>query len=407
MKSLRIIFLTIFIMLLTSVSVYAQSGIEAADITEAATSLDGDESPTTGGHAIIYHLNGGVNNPANPVSYEPGKKTPLKKATREGYSFAGWHVDKELNNKIKAISPMASTDINLYAKWKPKSFSIKYVVKTGLVKKVKKNKLNPKKYTPDIGVEGFYAPVAVGYSFRGWYKDPEFTSLCENIPAETLGKMKLYAKWTEGKLKISFDLNGADGEAPGIVECDSSEEVSLPYPSVKVEGKKFYGWNTKPDGTGLEYVGNVQGLYSTGVDNTMTLYAQWIDNDAVQDKMAEEIVKLVNQARKSAGVAPLNTHPALVVAANVRAEEISVLQDHVRPNGKGGLSAIEEAGYKGSSFAENIGWGYEDASHVMEAWLASKAGHRDNILSAVYTDIGVGCYEKDGVWYFVQCFGKP
>lgn len=409
MKRFRLSIITIMAVLSMTLPVFADSASDKFVMDEeicVTTSGDGQEKDIAGESTITYHLNGGVNNSANPTSYVPGKKTALKPAAREGYKFAGWYVDKELNNKIKSISAMASGNIDLYAKWKPKSYSIKYVIKTGLVKRVKKNKLNPKKYTPDTGINEFYAPMAEGFSFRGWYKDPEYTTPCETISANTIGKLKLFAKWTEGPLTINFDLNGAEGEAPTAIQCDSAQKVSLPLPSVSKIGCRFYGWNTKADGSGNKYIGEIQGLYSTNADNSLKLYAQWIENDKVQEAMAKEIFDQVNEVRETAGLAPLNHHSALMVAANVRAEELSIVQDHVRPSGKGGLTAIEEAGYKGSSFAENIAWGYADSKSVMKAWLDSKQGHRENILSTTYTDIGIGCYEKDGTWYYVQCFGK-
>ena len=41
----------------------------------------------------------------------------------------------------------------------------------------------------------------------------------------------------------------------------------------------------------------------------------------------------------------------------------------------------------------------------MAAWMSSE-GHRANILRASYGSIGVCCLQIDGVYYWVQLFGK-
>ncbi|MBQ5563228.1 MAG: hypothetical protein IIT39_07570, partial [Clostridia bacterium] len=53
---------------------------------------------------------------------------------------------------------------------------------------------------------------------------------------------------------------------------------------------------------------------------------------------------------------------------------------------------------------ENIAYNYSSAAKdVMNMWMNSK-GHKDNILSSKYKNIGVGLYVKDGRYYWVQIF---
>ena len=45
-------------------------------------------------YTINYNLNGGVNHPENPESYdEAAGRFDLKEPSREGYSFLGWYIE--------------------------------------------------------------------------------------------------------------------------------------------------------------------------------------------------------------------------------------------------------------------------------------------------------------------------
>ena len=70
---------------------------------------------------ISYELNGGINHNLNPVRYADGSDgIVLYDASREGYRFTGWYLDKELKNRVEGnlinVSEMASP-VMLYAGW--------------------------------------------------------------------------------------------------------------------------------------------------------------------------------------------------------------------------------------------------------------------------------------------------
>lgn len=67
-------------------------------------------------YAIMYHLNGGVNDAANPTTYDESQTIQLKAPTREGYTFMGWYTDSAFTNKVTEI--VGTTGVQeLYAKW--------------------------------------------------------------------------------------------------------------------------------------------------------------------------------------------------------------------------------------------------------------------------------------------------
>jgi len=117
-----------------------------------------------------------------------------------------------------------------------------------------------------------------------------------------------------------------------------------------------------------------------------------------------QVVELVNQERKKAGLSPLEIDTNLANAAQVRAKELVDNFSHTRPNGSSCFTAFSEAGVEYISVGENIAAGYSTPEKVVEGWMNSE-GHRANILGD-YTHIGVGLQVIDSgyQYYWVQCF---
>ncbi|HIU67844.1 MAG TPA: CAP domain-containing protein [Candidatus Caccomorpha excrementavium] len=126
--------------------------------------------------------------------------------------------------------------------------------------------------------------------------------------------------------------------------------------------------------------------------------------DSVQDtSFAAQVVKLVNEERKKAGLSELTVDLKVQSAANVRAKEIVSSFSHTRPDGRQFSTALTEAGVSFRGSGENIAWGQRTPEAVMQAWMNS-SGHRANILNARYTSIGVGYYVVNGTPYWTQLF---
>ncbi len=113
---------------------------------------------------------------------------------------------------------------------------------------------------------------------------------------------------------------------------------------------------------------------------------------------AYEVLDIVNQERKNNGLEPLVINEYLMEAAMVRAAETTILFAHVRPNSTNCFSASSLMS------GENIAYGDATPKSVMESWMNSE-GHRNNILTADFKTIGIGCFEINGRLYWVQCFG--
>ena len=119
----------------------------------------------------------------------------------------------------------------------------------------------------------------------------------------------------------------------------------------------------------------------------------------------DEVIRLVNIERQKNGLSPLKKNNELCNVATARANEITVLFEHTRPNGSSFSTIMKEFNISYRAVGENIAAGQRTAAEVMDDWMNSQ-GHRENILSTYFGEIGVGCVKvKDdyGV-YWVQIF---
>lgn len=139
-----------------------------------------------------------------------------------------------------------------------------------------------------------------------------------------------------------------------------------------------------------------------GVIDTPAVQTPYYD----QPDMEAEVLRLMNEQRVANGLNPLVMNDKLSIAADIRAREIVELFSHTRPNGTSCFTVAAEVGYTYRMAAENIASGYNTAAWVMEGWMNS-TGHRNNILNGSLTEVGIGCVQYDGHYYWVQFFGTP
>jgi uncharacterized protein YkwD len=119
------------------------------------------------------------------------------------------------------------------------------------------------------------------------------------------------------------------------------------------------------------------------------------DNVAVVDQAT---LCLLNQQRAAQGVAPLVENAALSSASAGYSQRM-VAQGffaHQSPDGGTLVDRLTGAGYLGDDepwlVGENIGWGQGGLAtprSMVSAWMNSP-GHRENLLSADYTEVGLG-----------------
>lgn len=171
--------------------------------------------------------------------------------------------------------------------------------------------------------------------------------------------------------------------------CTSLKGVKLPATIQYVHNVAF------PAATVLECEN--QSLSKFGTNGLAPIQPVQITGKNCYDE-AYAVLELVNAERAREGLEPLSMDKTLLDCAMRRSAELSLLFSHTRPDG----ACIFEM--NSLIYAENVAAGQGSAAEVMESWMNS-SGHRQNILTADYRTIGIGCFQIGGRYYWAQNFG--
>lgn len=115
---------------------------------------------------------------------------------------------------------------------------------------------------------------------------------------------------------------------------------------------------------------------------------------------------------QNGALAQLTLNPVLVHAAQIKADDMAARGyfSHNTPDGKEPWYFLDQVGYTYDAAGENLAVNFTESSDVTRAWMNSP-GHRANILSGKYTEIGIataqGQYKGAPAIFVVQFFGHP
>lgn len=122
-----------------------------------------------------------------------------------------------------------------------------------------------------------------GYSFVGWSLTPSATGTCyipeeevTNLAPKSTKEVTLYAQWDNEFYSINFDGNSCDGgSCESLTNVGKNTYYQLPKTGFYKAGYEIAAWNTKADGSGINYPINaaIKGIAKAG--QTVTLYAVW------------------------------------------------------------------------------------------------------------------------------------
>ncbi|MFE9294523.1 CAP domain-containing protein [Streptomyces niveus] len=121
---------------------------------------------------------------------------------------------------------------------------------------------------------------------------------------------------------------------------------------------------------------------------------------------ADQVTTLVNAERAKAGCGPVSANSQLQTAALRHSQDMAAKDyfDHNSPDGKDPGDRITAAGYRWTTYGENIARGQQTAAEVMKGWMNSP-GHRANILNCAFKEIGIGVHDASGGPWWTQAFG--
>ena len=101
-----------------------------------------------------------------------------------------------------------------------------------------------------------------------------------------------------------------------------------------------------------------------------------------------DLLHCINAHRSPSGLAAFVWNDTLAEGALVRSVEIVSCFGHERPDGTDFFTVCEPA------MAENLARGYFDttAEEIVEKWMESDSGHKQNILDSSFTSVGIHVY---------------
>ena len=264
------------------------------------------------GFNIAFNKNSGTGSMSNQsVQINKTKTISTNSFTRTGYSFAGWATSSGGSvvysngqtltavqvNEIFASKGLNGT-LNLYAKWSANTYTITLnndgattAGSTAIYEKYATGFYKESGCTNQItaGANKITVPEKTGYTFGGYYTVSGGTGeqylTAEGYLSGTASTSHfsaagtLYAKWTAKTFTISYNANGGSGSAMDSSTLTYNSAFTLSSNAYTAPaGHAFASWNTKADGTGINYTSmdmsasQVNTLFSNG---SRTLYAIW------------------------------------------------------------------------------------------------------------------------------------
>ena len=112
-----------------------------------------------------------------------------------------------------------------------------------------------------------------------------------------------------------------------------------------------------------------------------------------------EVIRLVNAERSKNGLSPLTANWELSRVARYKSQDMADngYFSHTSPTYGTPFQMMKSFGLSCRTAGENIAYGQRTPQAVVNAWMKS-SGHRANILSSSFTQIGVGDVASGNYW---------
>lgn len=226
--------------------------------------------------------------------------------------------------------------------------------------------------------------------------------------------------WTEKKCSgtMYINISSCSARKEGL---QGSEVVSYKYygDAVNIAALTDTGYYKLDDGTYVhsDYLSESKPVATTvpatakpTVQDNTTPTSTITDSPVNCTAEEAEVFRIVNEIRVSYGLKPYKWDTNAYKAAKARCTEIEQNFSHLRPDGSNFKTIYgysdDELWYKFCSVGENLGSGQPTAQRVVDSWMASTKGHRENILNPDFENLAVafGTYNDAYKYYWVQEF---
>jgi uncharacterized repeat protein (TIGR02543 family) len=156
-------------------------------------------------YSITYDLKGGINASANPSEYSiESNDIALASPSKKGNTFTGWTYDTAAAPQLNVMINKGSTGNKTYtANWISNIYTVILNDNGGTG-----TELTTYTYGTTTVLPTDY--VKQGYTFAGWYDNPEFNGRPITVlTSDSIGKITLYAKWVSDDVPDTGDKNNA------------------------------------------------------------------------------------------------------------------------------------------------------------------------------------------------------
>lgn len=226
-----------------------------------------DVIPLSESHAkVTFDTNGGDTKNSSILTLRGQSVSEEIPPEKRDCEFVGWYTNPEGKGEPwDFVMDKASSDMTLYAKYRPLQFNVTFDAQGGSCD------VKQKDYSFGLAMGELPVPTRTNYQFIGWYTRADGNGdLYTNSTIMPRSDTKLYAAWLQEGKSLVVDFSGNGGEL-------DSEKVLVPYntaissfPNATRKGYTFVEWNSKADGIGDTYNKNTKVIH-----NNLTLYAIW------------------------------------------------------------------------------------------------------------------------------------
>ncbi len=227
--------------------------------------------------------------------------------------------------------------------------------------------------------------------------------------------------WTEKKCSgtMYINISSCSARKEGL---QGSEVVSYKYygDAVNIAALTDTGYYKLDDGTYIhsDYLSESKPVATTvpkaakpAVQDNATPAPVITDSSVNCTAEEAEVFRIVNEIRVSYGLKPYKWDTNAYKAAKIRCDESFNVFSHLRPDKTKfytvyGVNSEEARDTVFKNVGENLGSGQPTAQRVVDSWMASTKGHRENILNPDFENLAVafGTYSDAYKYYWVQEF---
>ena len=187
----------------------------------------------------------------------------------------------------------------------------------------------------------------------------------------------------------------------GVVNAsnDTNEVISTDIDVEDVSGDELQAVQDKEVVDSSEYV---------DVSQAYSLLNSFRNETNVWYWNSDDTTKTVLNTNENTQLKALQRDADLEKVAKQRAKEIAESFSHTRPDGS---SCFVIYPSKLTAMGENIAYGQNTCTDVTNDWKETNnpyadQGHRRNMLNSDFNCVGIAGFKKNGIIYWVQCFGK-